>query len=559
VSETSILRDRKLALTAMRQLARSAASNTSRIIPNLRSRNITKLLIAPQDIRTSDPTIASEIYAGEFKLAGKLMETNGVAPFALESPSPAFEQSLHGFEWLHHFRAADTPAASDYARSLVANWINSKALKSSAIARRADVTARRLISWLAQSPFLLNGVDADFYKSFIQALVSDADRLKKMMRSLPSNETLLLSQIALMHFAVSASESDATIKQEAMRLCDLLDEQILSDGGHVSRSPAVILNLLLDLLPLKLAFLWRRIQTPQPIISAIDRMMPMLRMMRHSDGSVALLNGMSLTRADILAAVLAQDDTKSPAILNAPYSGYQRVQHGKSILIVDAGAPPKPPLAHLVHAAPAAFEFSSDGSRLIVNCGSPPSHRPEMKAIARKTAAHSTLIYNETDIGQFVASSAMNAMVGDQYFAGAKTVNTARATTDEGSILTVQHDGYAKSFGIQHERRLALSSDGLILEGEDILSPFKQPQDASYKLRFHLHPQVKAAPAADASSIILNLPNGTHWQFTSMAGTVAIEESIFLASPDGFRRCAQIVVSAAFPQTPVIAWSLMKF
>jgi uncharacterized heparinase superfamily protein len=559
VSESSILRDRKLALTAMRQLARSAAANTSRVIPQFGSRNITKLLIAPQDIRTSDPTIASEIHAGEFKLAGKLMETHGASPFALQSPSQAFEQSLQSFEWLRHFRAADTPAASDYARGLVANWMDNKVLKSSSISRRVDVTARRLISWLAQSPFLLNGVDADFYKSFIQSLISDADRLKKMRRSLPSNETLLLSQIALMHFAVSASESDAKIKQEAMQLCNLLDEQILSDGGHVSRSPAVTLNLLLDLLPLKLAFLWRRIQTPQPIISAIDRMMPMLRMMRHSDGSVALFNGMSLTRADILAAVLAQDDTKSPAILNAPYSGYQRVQHGKSILIVDAGAPPQPPLAHLVHAAPAAFEFSSEGGRLIVNCGSPPSHRPEMKAIARKTAAHSTLIYDETDIGQFVSSAAMNAMVGDQYFAGAKSVKTARATTDEGSILTVQHDGYAKSFGIQHERRLALSSDGLILEGEDILSPIKQAQNALYKLRFHLHPQVKAAPAADNRSIILNMPNGANWQFTATAGTIAIEDSIFLASPDGFRRCAQIVVSANFPQTPVISWSFMKF
>ncbi len=128
---------------------------------------------------------------------------------------------------------------------------------------------------------------------------------------------------------------------------------MLSDGGHVSRNPQVVIDLLLDLLPLKLAFLWRRIQTPQPIVAAIDRMMPMLRMMRHADGSIALFNGMGATRADLLAAVLAQDDAVAPPPLNAPYAGYQRLDRGGAVLIADTAPAPRPPLASRPMRAPA--------------------------------------------------------------------------------------------------------------------------------------------------------------------------------------------------------------
>ena len=36
-----------------------------------------RLLIAPQDLRTADPTRASEIYAGRFAFAGKIVICDG--------------------------------------------------------------------------------------------------------------------------------------------------------------------------------------------------------------------------------------------------------------------------------------------------------------------------------------------------------------------------------------------------------------------------------------------------------------------------------------------------
>ena len=67
-----------------------------------------RLLIAPQDIRTSDPTIADDIYAGHFSLASRIVNTHGQSPFVIVPPSQEWTEALHGFGWLRHLRAADT-------------------------------------------------------------------------------------------------------------------------------------------------------------------------------------------------------------------------------------------------------------------------------------------------------------------------------------------------------------------------------------------------------------------------------------------------------------------
>src|SRR5262249_18014173 len=46
-----------------------------------------RLVIAPQDLRTADPTRASEIYGGRFALAGKIVVCDGRSPFEMMPPS----------------------------------------------------------------------------------------------------------------------------------------------------------------------------------------------------------------------------------------------------------------------------------------------------------------------------------------------------------------------------------------------------------------------------------------------------------------------------------------
>ncbi len=554
------LPDRKLTTEGAKHRLRQAGAALSRAMRPFGRRPPDRLIIAPQDLRTSDPTIADDIYAGQIKLAGKVMETHGRSPFEIEPPSAAFAAELHGFAWIRHLRAAETPLARANGRALVADWMAATKRARPAIALRPDVASRRLISWLSHTPLLLEGADAGFYKAFVRCLAQEAHRIERTLAGQPPGETRLLMQIALMHYALSASGSDAAIRTAAQRLCDMLDEQVLPDGGHVSRNPDVVLRNLLDLLPLKLAFISRRIQTPRPIISAIDRMVPFLRMMRHGDGAVALFHGMGPTRMDLVAAVLALDDIMAAPPLQAPHAGYQRVEAPGAVLLVDSGQPPAPPLAARAHAAPCAFELSVDNQRLVVNCGAPPSHRPDLQSFGRVTAAHSTLVLAEESIGRFRRSRVGGDGLGEQYVGGAGDVAVERRDAEAGTILALRHDGWRKRFKAIHHRKLALAADGLTLAGEDSLTPVKAKAalpDAPYALRFHLHPSVRASMSEDRRTVYLALPNRSVWEFTA-GRPASLDESIFFASPESARRTSQIVVQGRTSVDASIAWTFRK-
>ena len=97
-----------------------------------------RLLIAPQDLRTADATRASEIYAGRFSFAGKVVVCDARSPFEVTPPSEDWAIALHGFGWLRHLRAADSGITRANARALVDEWISLHSA-GDAVARRPEV------------------------------------------------------------------------------------------------------------------------------------------------------------------------------------------------------------------------------------------------------------------------------------------------------------------------------------------------------------------------------------------------------------------------------------
>ena len=80
-----------------------------------------QLLLAPQDLRTADPSFATEIYNGHFGLAGSLVELNSQSPFEIAPPSEGWARELYGFGWLRHLRAAGSELAREQAKAHAAS------------------------------------------------------------------------------------------------------------------------------------------------------------------------------------------------------------------------------------------------------------------------------------------------------------------------------------------------------------------------------------------------------------------------------------------------------
>ena len=146
--------------------------------------------------------------------------------------------------------------------------------------------------------------------------------------------------------------------------------------------------MLLEFLPLRQAFTSRNIAPPPALLNAIDRMMPMLRFFRHSEGTFAHFNGMAATPADLMLTLMAYDEAHGAPLSNAPYSAYQRLEAGGGVLIMDTGRAPPIEMSLEAHAGFLSFEFSSPKQSLIVvNCGMLGQRaRDNWRPLARATA-----------------------------------------------------------------------------------------------------------------------------------------------------------------------------
>lgn len=517
------------------------------------------LVAAPTDLRAVDPYVAQELIKGRIALAGRILETGGASPFSLELPSAAFEEKLHAFGWLRHVRASKSDAACARSRFLVSDWIALHGRRIKGVAWAPEIVAQRLIAWLSHSPVILQNADAGFYRRFLKSLGYHVRYLSLIAKYAPDGEIRLKIRIALAVASISLPNRAAKIARHGMKLDRELERQVLPDGGHVSRNPRVMLDLLLDLLPLRQSYINLGHDVPPGLVPAIDRMFPAIRFFRHQDGDLALFNGATVTLANELASVLRYDETSGRPSRALPDIAYQRLSAGTTVVIVDTGLPQTLELSKGAHCGCLSFELSSVRNRFIVNSGFPPHAATDFRRASRSTAAHSTVTLNDTSSSRLSRSR----LVGPIAIPGVTEVNVERHTDEKGAdVLTTSHDGYLKQFGYIHERELELNVTGTKIKGRDSLQPSQDGKKRTTERldgvsRFHIHPSIELVQLDD-ESVLMSAADGTGWVFSAPGQIVTIAEDVFMADASGIRPSQQIEIPFNPAETMDVRWIIEK-
>jgi uncharacterized heparinase superfamily protein len=310
-------------------------------------------------------------------------------------------------------------------------------------------------------------------------------------------------------------------------------------------------EILVDLLPLRQALIARGLVPSGTLMNSIDRMMPMLRFFRHGDGAFAHFNGVASSAGGLVATVISYDETLGTPAKSATYSGYERLDGGDSLLLVDTGGPPPLAYSSEAHAGTLSFEFSRGTQRIIINCGAPAARHHHLRRAARRTAAHSTAIVDEESSSRF-SGPAVNA----QIMSGPRSVTARRNEIgDNAHILQTSHDGYLRRFGVVHERSFRLSTDGRLLEGLDRFTGTSNRADLAIAIRFHLHHAVVVHSTDRRTALDLRLPDGNVWRFEAN-GQAELEESVHLSDIFGSRPTHQIVLSSNARSEVPVKWRL---
>ena len=522
----------------------------------LGKRSSGELAAVPTEIWPADSRPSLELLSGEFRFGADVVKN----PKPLDNPLGATEtwqRAMASFGWLDSLRALGGTPARQFARQVILAWFTDTASYDS-LTWSADLLAARLRRCLVNSAFLETNTDALFRAHLLRSLNRQAEHLSRALPDGLNGAALLKASISLMLAGALLPASKAGEKwlRKGGALLDReLHAQILADGGHVERSPSVMLDLLQHLLDLHHALTLTGRKLPDQLIATIGNLASALKLMTHPDGGLALFNDSTEDQADAVLLTLMRAGATGAVerdLVQLPQSGFQRMAAGRSVLIADAGAPPPHGLDGHAHAGTLSFEFSHGPERLIVNCGAHPT-APEWRQVQRATAAHSTLVIDDTNSSMLLPP---NGPYGGGLALTPRSVVVRREGTDAGQWLDMRHNGYDEPFGLTHRRRLFLSADGLELMGEETLTG---QGGKNFTLRFHLHPAVQVSITQSSQSAILKLPQGGGWRLRIQGGDLSLSNSIYLGQAGMVRRTQQLVVQGAIEDDSTqVKWALQK-
>lgn len=519
-----------------------------------------RLLIVPQDLRSADPSLWHEIGYGQFGLAGSIAHIGDGSPFAIAPPTPGWARALHGFGWLRHLSAVDSDDARELMRRLAVEW-SLRHGNGSGVAWEPAVAGRRLISWLSHADALLDGGDQKSYDALTESLGRQLVRISSSWRDAPVGLPRLVALTALVLADLCVAGHERQLAGAERAFSEELGRQILPDGGHLSRNPEVLVELMLDFLPLRQCFAARDRPVPPVLAKSMTQMLKLLRFLRLGDGRLARFNGMGVASPAALATVLAYGDAEAAMPVVSGPSGYVRLERGAMIVMADAGSPPPLELAGEAHAGALSIEVSVGMHLMFVNGGAPGPADQDWRAASRATASHSTLVLDEKSSSQLVRHARLEALVGSAPIRGPEHVSASVAEEHGVIALDAEHDGYLERHAVVHRRRVALAPDGRRLDGVDRIMPphgsLRLKHDLPFAIHFHLHPDVRCTSAGLQSATIV-LGDGSAWSFAAEGATLAVEESIHFADSSGPRRGQQLVLRGTTPGETEVRWRVEK-
>ncbi len=516
------------------------------------------LAVLPSDSWPGDAKKGGDILHGDFTFAGRRIAKPAPmwTPLGAES---GWLAELHGFSWLSDLRAVGGDSARRRARELVGSWLAAHE-SWSAVAWDPLTTGRRLSHWLGCYEFFAASAEISFRHRLHRNITRQAQHLGRVLPAGLAGADLIAALKGLIYAGVCLPDGTPWQERGVTLLCRELPRQILADGVHTERNPARHMAVLRDLIDLR-ALLHKgevlaeggahgespseiqgkvrgdvhvgRRGVPASVQAAVEAMTPALSMFQHGDGGLAAFNGGTEEEGWQVDMVLQRATGRARAQPQAPEGGFQRLCAGRTLILVDVGAPPPPGLDTTAHAGALSLEISIGRERMIVNCGARPGD-PGWRLAQRTTAAHSTLTLGDTNSGELLQTGGFGRRV---------RVRRCRRTETDGNLwLDVSHSGYQRAYGLRHRRRLFLAAGGTDMRGEDQLQPRGTPRACDFAVRFHLHPDVQASVAQGGESALLRLAKGGAWQLRATGAKVSLEPSVYLGYKGEIRHSQQIVL-----------------
>lgn len=463
------------------------------------------------------------------------------------APAHASSAPLHSFEYLRDLRALGGDTSRRLGRVLMGEWIAANATWREGV-WDFPVTGNRIAAWLMGYDFFCASGDDEFLHAFYASLIR---QIRHLDRVDPSKIHGLdaLSVVRALIFAGLGLDGGKDRLDHAMGWLDhWIMHELDGEGMHVSRSPYQATQAAKQLIDIRGALVRAGYAAPTALQAAIDRIIHAIRFFRMPDGKLSCFHGTQEDDATVLDNLVRVSGVKIRKPLSRlEHAGFESLVRERTAVIADCGMPPVHPHDKGHHASPLAFEMSVGRDRMIVSCGTHPLDSTWADHL-RATAAHSGVTVDDRNAFEICADGHLGRV--------SNHIAARRDLAGAGLMVTLSHDGYAPLNGLVHTRRMTLSSDGRVLEGDDwLVADAPLARQASFAIRFHLHPRVQASLIQNGEEALIRLPSGTGWRFSKKAGNLSLEPSIYVGSGTTPRKSQQLVITGVTEGSSQVGWS----
>ena len=469
---------------------------------------------------------------GDALIGGRLLLGNDEAAladvdFAALGTRSRLAREVQGFAWLRDLAAsASRDRGARMAEAIAGRWLIAHGTRVDE-AWAPELWGERILYWTAYAPYILSSRDAGYRSALLNTLARGAKHLDANADKAPPGLSRITAWAGSVVASLTLQGANKRLSHSESGLMRALAAAQYEDGGLMSRSPQEQM-LLVDRLGLvRAAYFAAKQMLPDALESAAAAALAALHGVTMGDNALSSWQGGNPGDPARLAALVDGCGLRARPLRQARGWGYQRLSALGTIIVIDAAPPPPPRMAESGCASTLAMEMSDGAQRLVVNCGGPgpvPTALPdEVVEALRTTAAHSTLVLDDTNSTAILSDGSLGRGVAD--------VAIERSEDNDCSRLEASHDGYVKGFGLVHQRRLSLGNDGKEVRGEDRLQPRgrrKIREAAPYAIRFHLAPGVEATVTADGMGAILRSSGAPPWNFRCRGAMLQVEESLFI-------------------------------
>jgi len=516
-----------------------------------------RLLATVESPLTGDRAAGVALRAGHFLVHGVKAPIAQMDFAPAARLTPPFERVVHGFAWLRDLaECAPREQGVPTAERVLGAWLaaNPKPVKSPAW--NVEHVGQRLLAWLVHAPLVLSGANAKLRPRVLAAIGTHARWLDRNVGKAQDRLGEVAGWCAIVAAGLLLPDGKPRRLYGEAGLVRALGELVAEDGGVLSRSPLAQMEAIALLVDLAACYRATGREIPTALAAMLHLLVPPLLALQHGDGGLGSWQGAGAIDASQVAALVDASGVRARPLKDVRQWGYQRATGGKSVLQFDAAPPPPARHARWGCASTLAFEFSTRGQRIVVNCGGAAFAGGQVPARIdqglRATAAHSTLVLDNAN------STAV--LINGKLGAGVDEVEVDRRALDlasgKATRLEASHDGYAARYNLIHRRILIMREDGSELRGEDLLVPANRKGKrgkVGYAIRFHIGPGVELGLSDDGKGAGLALPDGSYWQFRmagdANAAKLAVEESMWVDGQGRPQPIQQLVVEGLAPRS----------